>query len=453
MTNLLSYDEFILSKRTKSISAGFDDNAPDYLYPFQRVLFDRSCKRGRSAVFADCGLGKTPLQLAWSNAVAKKINGKVLIITPLAVAEQTAREGVKFGVECKVCRSADDVASGVNVTNFEMLHKFSPNMFHGVVLDESSILKSFSGSVRNEITQFVKHIPYRIACSATPAPNDYIEILNHSDFLDVMSVKEAIALFFKQDGNTTHKWRIKRHAERDWWAWLASWATACRNPIDLGFRDSRFELPPLRTHQHIVDGHTTDGYLFPVEAVTLDDQRKASRETVLQRAEMAAALVNQNTRPWIVWCFTNSEADALRKQIPDAVEIRGSDEPEKKAERLLGFSDQKYRVLITKPSIAGWGLNWQHCADMAFVGLSHSYEQYYQAVRRCWRFGQSYPVNAHIICTENDGAILSNIERKERECAEMMRQLVKHINTEYAHRKDDGRYKGKQLVSIPKWIA
>lgn len=449
----MNYDEFLMIKRAATVDAGFDVKSPEYLYPFQRVLFDRACRRGRSAVFADCGLGKTPLQLAWANAVHHEKNARVLILAPLAVAEQTAREGHKFGVDVKVVRNQSETQPGVNITNYEMLSHFDAREFGGIVLDESSILKSFGGSVRQEITAFAQQIQYRLACTATPAPNDFVEILNHAEFLGVMDVKESKALFFRQNGNDAHGVVLKRHAVSDWWKWLASWATACRNPADLGFDDSRFSLPPLRIHQHIVDGHVSDGFLFPVEAVTLDDQRKACRETVAERAEMASALVNNNNRPWIVWCYLNTEADELKRRIPDAVEVRGADDPETKAERMLGFSDGKYRVLITKPSIGGWGMNWQHCADEAFVGISHSYEQYYQDVRRCWRFGQTKTVNAHIICTENDGAIVANIERKDREAREMMAQLVAHMDSEYLHRKDDARYTGTNGIQTPSWLT
>lgn len=445
----MEYAEFLERKRRTNIDAGFRVDPPDYLYDFQKVIFDRAVTKGRYAVFADCGLGKTPIQLAWADAVARHTNAPVLILAPLAVSEQTKREGAKFGVDVNLCRSQSDVKTGVNITNYEMLHHFERGGFAGIVLDESSILKNYGGHYRKQITEFANPIGYRLACTATPAPNDLIEIINHAEFLSVMSGKEAIAMFFRQDGNTTHAWRLKGHAQSDFWAWMASWCVAVRKPSDLGFDDGKFTLPKLNVIQHQVDGHVADGWLFPVEAHAMIERLAARRESINDRVEIAATLANKTDGPFLCWCNLNSESAALTNAIPDAVEVKGSDSPDKKRDALVGFTNGDIRALVTKPSIAGWGMNWQHCRNMSFVGLSDSWEEYYQAVRRCWRFGQTEEVNAHVVCANTEGAVVQNIERKEREASNMMAELVNHMSTKYGHQKDDSRYFGTQAVILP----
>lgn len=424
------YAEFLNRKRFAVVPVGVEVEASmlsRMLFPFQRDITRWALRRGRAAIFADCGLGKTPMQLEWSRAIVQETGRPVLILAPLAVSRQTRREGEKFGVQVHVCRTQGDVRPGVNIANYEMLSHFRPEAFGGIVLDESSILKAFGGVMRKEITDFGRQIPYRLACTATPAPNDLIELTNHAEFLEIMEGKEIIALFFTQDGNTTHRWRLKGHAREDFWRWMASWSVALRKPSDLGYSDEGFVLPPLRFHQVTVDVATPQSTLFPVEALTLLERQRARRESISDRVRACAERVNGSSEPWVVWCDLNDESGALARAIPDAVEVRGSDSPEHKESAMLDFAEGQVRVLVTKPTIAGFGMNWQHCSQMAFVGLSDSYEQLYQATRRCWRFGQRKPVDVHLITAETEGAVVKNIQRKEMQAAEMMDSIVRHM--------------------------
>lgn len=425
MKNETDYDAFIASKQIKTESFGITPDEPhSLLFPFQKDIVKWALKRGRACVFADCGLGKTFIQLEW----ARQIPGNVLILAPLAVAEQTVREGIKLGMAVTHAHDQSECKPGVNVTNYERLHLFDCSKFAGLVLDESSILKNYSGATRKQLQDFAQDIRFKLACTATPAPNDLIEIINHAEFINVMSGKEIIALFFKQDGNTTHAWRLKGHAREPFYKWLAQWAVALRKPSDLGYEDNGFVLPPLRVHHVVVDGATQDGYLFPMLASTLDERRASRRASLGQRVQITADLVNGTKEPFIVWCDLNSESESLRKAIPGAVEVKGSDSIEHKEQALRGFSAGEFRVLITKPSIAGHGMNWQHCAHVAFVGLSDSYEQYYQAVRRCWRFGQKREVNAYVVTASSEGAVVANIERKEAQAQAMMASIVAEMS-------------------------
>lgn len=402
------------------------------LDPFQTDIVEWALRRGRSAIFADCGLGKTPMQLDWLRIVTQETNCTGLIVAPLAVSSQTAdTEGPKFGIKVHKCREQSQVVTGaINITNYESLHKFDADAFGGIVLDESSILKGFSGVYRKMLGEFAESIPYRLACTATPAPNDLIEITNHAEFLGIMSGKEIIALFFTQDGNTTHRWRLKGHAETDFWKWLASWSVAIRSPSDLGYDDEKFILPPLNIQQHQTQQADCGDSLFPMEAITMDERRKARRESIQDRVALTASIVQHNgeaSAQWLIWCDLNKESEMLTRSIPGAVEVKGADSNEHKEKSLLGFSSGDIRVLVTKPSIAGFGMNWQRCHNMAFVGLSDSYEKYYQAMRRCWRFGQKETVNVHIVTVDTEGAVVRNIERKEKQATEMFNNVVKHM--------------------------
>lgn len=397
------------------------------LFPFQHDIVSWALRRGRAAIFADCGLGKTFMQLEW----AQHIPGRVLILAPLAVAQQTVREGTKFGVPATYARSQEEADAGerITVTNYEMLQHFDASVYQGVVLDESSILKAFDGKTRTELIETFHNTPFRLACTATPAPNDYMELGNHSEFLGIMSRTEMLATFFVHDGGDTSSWRLKGHGQDAFWKWLASWAVMLRKPSDLHYSDEGFDLPPLRILQETVKTEAQGtGHLFPVEAQSLQERLEARRNTVDARVDACAALVNASTEPWVVWCNLNTESEALTKAIPDAVEIRGSHSPAEKEAALAGFADGSIRVLVTKPSIAGFGLNWQHCANVAFVGLSDSYEQFYQATRRCWRFGQTRPVDVHLIVADVEGAVVANIERKERDAQNLANNLVKHMS-------------------------
>lgn len=452
----MDYDRFIESKRRRVEAVGFEARAiSSKLFDWQADIVRWACRRGRSAIFADCGLGKTPMQIEWAREVCEHTGGDVLILAPLAVSAQTQREGRKFGVDVTVCRELEDVRTGLNVANYERLERFKGHTWAGIVLDESSILKGFDGKFRKDITDYVRTIHYRLACTATPAPNDLIELTNHAEFLDVMSGKEIIALFFRQDGNTTHAWRLKGHAREAFWAWLGEWSVACRKPSDLGFDDGAFVLPPMNMNEHIVASKPQAGRLFVMEAGTLNDQRAARRESMGERVKLCADLVNGSSEPWIVWCDLNAESEALARAIPGAVEVRGSDTVEHKEKSLQGFTDGTIRVLVTKPSIAGHGMNWQHCANTAFVGISHSYEMFYQAVRRFWRFGQTRPVNVHIIVSEAEGAVLENIRRKERQASEMFDELVKHmaVYSAVSHKanRNEMAYAPALEMALPAW--
>jgi hypothetical protein len=450
----MKYSELLESKRPRALDCGFEPGEVSaLLYPFQQESVAWAVRKGRAAMFEDCGLGKTAQQLEWARIVSQKTDRPVLICAPLAVAEQTQREGEKFAIPVALCRKGCDVRHGVNITNYEMLHHFTPDQFGGIVLDESGILKSYSGSTRLFITDFAQGIQYRLACTATPAPNDWIELINHAEFLGVMKGKEILATYFIQDGNTTHAWKLKGHARHDFWAWVASWAVAIRKPSDVGFDDAGFVLPAMRVYQHTVSGHIAEDFLFPIEAQTLSERRHARKESMVERVEKAAAIANSTTDPFLVWCDLNAESAALVAAIPGAVEVKGSDSPEQKTERMTGFSDGRYRVLVTKPSICGWGMNWQHCNQMAFVGLSDSFEQLYQAIRRCWRFGQQKPVDVHLICAETEGAVIANVRRKEAEHAEMMEQIIRHRDRNFTLGKtNEMGYENIHKMELPSWI-
>ena len=394
------------------------------LFDFQRDITAWALRRGRAAVFADCGLGKTPMQLEW----ARHVPGNVLILAPLAVAAQTIREGEKFRVTVRSARRQEDVQPGITIANYEMLDHFDPSYFTGIVLDESSILKAYDGKTRTAIIEAFAKTPFRLACTATPAPNDYMELGNHAEFLGIMSRVEMLSMFFVHDGGETQQWRLKGHAESEFWKWLASWAVCIRKPSDLGYDDGDFVLPELVMHEVTVKVDSpTDGFLFPVEASTLQDRLAARRSTIAERVSDCAAVANATAESFLVWCNLNDESSQLKAAINGAVEVKGSDSNEHKERAMLGFTAGDVRALVTKPSIAGFGMNWQHCANMAFVGLSDSYEQFYQAVRRCWRFGQKRPVNVYVITAETEGAVVANIKRKEADAMKMAESMVEHM--------------------------
>lgn len=435
------YEKFLESKRTTVPTVGFEVAIEDLnpnLFDWQKAIVRWGLYRGRSAHFEDCGLGKTLQELETAHQIVKHTGGRALILAPCNVPQQTCGEAAKFGVpNVKHCREAGEVEDGITITNYERLHKFDPAMFDAILLDESSILKSFDGSTRKAIQRFASKIHYRSAWTATPAPNDLIELTNHAEFLDVMSGKEIIALFFKQDGNTTHKWRLKGHARQAFWQWMAQWSIAIRKPSDLGYPDGDFVLPELRMHSAIVDGHITDGFLFPVEANTMQERRQARRESQGNRVQICAGLVNDRpmSEAWVIWCELNSEGRMLARAINGAVEVTGSDSPEFKEEVARKFCSGEITRLVTKGSIFGWGQNWQHCHKQAHVGLSDSFEQLYQTIRRSWRFGQNHPVDVHIITADTEGAVVQNIKRKERQATEMFEEIVKNMSVHELNKK------------------
>jgi DNA modification methylase len=429
-----SYSEFLSSKAVRFEPVGFD---PQQLcpmaMPFQRDITRWAVRKGRAALFEDCGLGKTEQQLDWSRSVHDFTAKPVLIFAPLAVSGQTVSEGVKFGIPVTHIRDASEIVDGINITNYERLHKFigHEQEYGGIVLDESSILKGFDGKTRKALTEFASVIPYRLCCTATPAPNDYMELGNHAEFLGIMTLTEMLSMFFVHDGGDTSKWRLKRHAEQEFWKWVCSWAIAIRSPRDIGYDDDRFTLPPLTMEQVTVDCDSNlYGTLFPTEARTLDERRSARRASLAKRVQACADLVNSIRDPWIVWCDLNAESEALTAAIPDAIEVQGSHDADYKEKMLNGFARGEFRVLVSKPSIAGFGMNWQHCNRVAFVGLSDSYEQFYQAIRRCWRFGQTRQVHCYVITSAAEGAVVRNIERKEQQAMALMEGMVSHMKEE-----------------------
>ena len=425
----MDYREFLDSKRVTVEPSGFDAGETNaMLYPFQRDIVRWACAKGKACVFADCGLGKTAMQLEWARLVHDHCgpDSMVLVVAPLAVSAQTVREGRKFGIEVNRCRLGEDVRPGVNVTNYEMLHKFALDSFAGVVLDESSILKSYSGKTRNQIIDGFRGVPFKLACTATPSPNDWMELGNHAEFVGSMTRTEMLAMFFVHDGGDTSKWRLKGHAAGKFWDWVSQWAVVVTKPSDLGYEDGGFELPPLDVRTVVLESEADDdGRLFAVEATSLTEQQRARRSTMELKADYIAQTVNSSDEPWIVWCDMNAESEHLAKSIPDAVEVRGGDSDEWKEDAMLGFADGRYRVLVTKPSIAGFGMNWQHCANVAFCGLSHSYEQFYQAIRRCWRFGQTRPVEVSVVVSDRESAIVRNVLAKSDANDTMQREMVK----------------------------
>ena len=430
----MDYESFLKSKAISTQSTGFEvprENLNKKLFDWQRDIVFWALKKGKAALFEDCGAGKTAQLLEWSRQVHLHTQKPVLVVSPLAVAEQTKREGVKFGIETKVCRENEQVVNGINITNYEILEHFDLSRFVGVVLDESSILKAYDGKTKQTIIESFRKTPYKLSCTATPSPNDYMELGNQAEFLGIMSRGEMLATFFVHDGGDTSKWRLKGHAETKFWEWVASWAVVLTNPADLGYDGSGFVLPPLHTEQVSVCPDTTNSVgeqmtMFASTAQTLTERRDARRSSLKERCEAAKKLREREPdAQWLFWVDLNAEADELKSIMPDAVEVRGTDSPEYKADKLNGFTIGEVRCLISKPSIAGFGLNWQCCHNMVFVGLSDSYEMFYQAMRRCWRFGQTEEVNVYIVISEQEGAVKENIERKEKQAATMQAEMVK----------------------------
>jgi len=398
---------------------------PGSMFPHQSALAAWALRRGRAAIFADTGLGKMFIELAWSAAVNRHTKRPVMIHTPLAVAAQIAAEARRFGIEASVVREASDLTPGINIANYERLHKFDTSIFGGVVLDESGCIKHHDAKTFRALTDAYMDTPFKLPATATPAPNDWTELGTHAEFLGICTRNEMLAEFFTHDGGDTSVWRLKGHAREIFWRWVASWGAMIRKPSDLGFDDGAYNLPPLQFHEHTVDSNAPlNGMLFAMEAQTLSERRDARRASMAERVAACAAVVNaQAGEPWVVWCDLNDEGDALTAAINGAVQIAGKDSTEVKEQRLQDFAEGRARVLVSKPSICGWGLNWQHSARMAFVGVTDSFESYYQAVRRCWRFGQSRPVDVHLFSSSQEGAVAANLKRKERDAKEMAESL------------------------------
>lgn len=452
----MDYQEFIKSKEFRHVSAGFDADVSDYpLFDYQAPIVKWALKRGKAAIFADTGLGKTIMQLVWAIKVANHTGGAVLVLAPLAVSSQTIEEGAKYGIEI-VKADPENIVNGVQITNYEQLHKFNPADFVAIVLDESSILKGMDGRRRREITEFAQQIAYRLSCTATPSPNDFMELGTQAEFLGIMSQVEMLAMFFVNDMSDTGKWRLKGHGQRKFFEWLATWSVVIRKPSDLGFDDTRHNLPPLIYHEHVIE---TDpqGSLFVEPALGLQERNKARKDSVDDRVKMAADIANSIDGSVLVWCNLNEESEKLSEAIVNALEVKGSDKPEYKEKTLLAFAHDEVKCLVTKPKIAGFGMNWQNCNHVIFVGLSDSWESYYQAVRRCWRFGQTKPVHVHVISADTEGAVVENIKRKDAQNIELGASMVKHMKTMmekeiFSAATEKTEYNAQLKMEIPAWL-
>lgn len=454
----MMYEEFVAGKLSRQPSTGLAEvpKLHDGLFEFQLDLVAWALRLGRAAIFADTGLGKTRMQIEW----ARHVPGDVLILAPLAVAAQTAREGDAIGCKVNVCRELADVRKGVNVTNYDRVHKFDPKRFTGIVLDESSIIKHHDARTLNRLMEMFHRTPFKLCATATPAPNDFTELGTHAEFLGVCRRVEMLSEFFVHDGGDTSVWRLKRHAQSAFWRWVATWAALVRKPSDLGYDDEGYDLPELRTIHHKIEASETAaddaGTIFVEEARSLMDRRRARKESATDRVKAAADLVNASSDPWIVWCDLNVESDMLAQSIPGSTEVRGSNTTDEKEKALIDFAEGRIRVLVTKPSICGFGLNWQHCAHIAFVGVTDSWEAYYQAVRRCWRFGQLREVEAHIFASEMEGAVIKNLARKEKDARAMADELSREtrgvVRTEVqGSKRQTNLYCPAVEMTVPAW--
>ena len=457
-----SYQEFIASKSHSENLHGFDPiYLPEGMFDFQSALAEWAIRKGRAAIFADCGMGKTLLQLTWADNVVRHSNKPVLIATPLAVGQQTVKEAAKFGFDASRCGDGNH-RGGIVVTNYERLHHFNPGDFAGMVCDESSILKNFDGAIKQSVTEFMKKMQYRLLCTATAAPNDYIELGTSSEALGELGYMDMLGMFFKNDQNSLHpsnrgrgnvawygcKWRFKHHAERPFWRWVCSWARACRKPSDLGFDDRNMVLPPLEIREHVVDAsRPMPGMLFTMPAKGLTEQRQERKHTIRERCEALAELLTTNESA-VAWCHLNPEGDLLTKLIPGAVQVSGKDSDEAKEEKFMAFQSGEIRCLVTKPKIGAFGLNWQHCRHMGFFP-SHSFEQYYQGIRRCWRFGQKKTVRVDVVSSSGETDVISNLKRKSEAADKMFSVLVDEMNQEL---RIDRSTKFTKTASPPSWL-
>lgn len=430
----MTYEEFIKSKefKIKTLSIEIErDSLHKKLFEYQKDLVYLSLKKGKFALFAMTGTGKTAMQVEWAQQVHLFTKKPTLILCPLSVANQTVREAKELlNYDVTLCESQEDIREGINITNYEKLHKFDCSAFGGVVLDESSILKAFTGKIRNQIVDCFKDTPFKLCCTATPAPNDFVELGNHVEFLNVCRSQEMLSMFFINDVlGEEGKWRLKKHAEDKFWLWVAKFSAVFTKPSDIGYsekEDEKYSLPNKYTFEHIVPSPPSDGLLFSIDATDLNARRDARRNSLEERCEIAADLVNNSDLIWLVWCDLNAESDMLKKLIPDSVEVRGSDTDKHKIQSAIAFQEGKIRCLIAKPSMFGMGLNFQVCHNMIFTGLSDSFEQVFQAERRCYRFGQKNDVNVHIIISEAEGNVKKNQLRKERQFLQMIDSLVVH---------------------------
>ena len=457
----MNYQSFLERKRQLDGYSGFDPTwIPDWLFPFQRNMVDRAVTKGRAAMFADTGLGKTPMQLVWAQNVIEHTNKPVLVLTPLAVSAQTIDESEKFSIEAHRSREGElGHGAAVYVTNYERLHYFDPDDFAGVVCDESSILKNFKGATKGAVTVFMRKMKYRLLATATASPNDFIELGTSSEALGYLGFVDMLGKFFKNEMNTSSygggryrgasaKWRFKGHAQEHFWRWVVSWAQAVRKPSDLGYSDDGFILPPLIEREHVIKAtNPRGGELFDIPAYTLQEQRQERRITIHDRCELAAELLTHD-RPVVAWAHLNDEGDLLEKLIPGAKQVSGRQSDDEKEEILRAFADGEFRALVTKPKITGFGLNWQHAHHMTFFP-SHSFEQYYQGVRRMYRFGQTESVTVDVVTSEGERGVMDNLQRKAVQADQMFTSLVRLMRDELAIvRKDDYT----KPTEVPSWL-
>ena len=457
----MDYEEFLRNKQQSASMDGFEPTfMPDCMFPFQRFLTEWAIRKGRASLFEDCGLGKTLQQLVWAENVVRHTNKPVMIITPLAVSQQTAREAAKFGIEAKVSRDGK-YDSKIVITNYERLHYFDSSEFIGAVCDEASAIKAFDGRRRKEVTRFLSKMPYRLLATATPSPNDFIELGTESECLGVMTQSDMLGFFFKESKNMRHtvfkegdfwnhtKYTFKPHSAEPFWKWVVGWARGIRLPSDLGFDDADFMLPPLNYIDHIVDiPFIPPGELFPRPAISLREQKEERMNTVVERCERVAELVNHD-RPAIAWCHFNQEGEELERVIPGSVQVSGKDSIDLKEERLEAFAAGQIRVLVTKPKIGCWGLNLQHCGDMTFFP-THSYEGFYQGIRRCYRFGREGPVNVNIVSSPGEAKVIDGLKKKQANAEMMFARLVEHMNSAIVMNSVD---KHNKSITVPSWLT
>lgn len=457
----MEYAEFLKHKSVMAQKCGFSAENVQIsgkLFDWQRAVTSWAIERGRAGLFEDCGLGKTAQQVTWADAVAEYTGSLVLILAPLAVARQTQREGQKFDVEINIAETAADIRPGVNVTNYEKLYKFDHVPLGGVVLDESSILKAYTGKTKREIVARFKDTPFKLSCSATPAPNDLMELLNQAEFLGIMRSSEALSCWFIADQSNSGHYRLKGHAERDFWNWVASWAICIERPSDIGYSDAGYELPPLTEEDVILPSHEIKDIFAAVRErpdMSATGFHAEKRKTLKERAAACAQIAREESEQCVIWCYQNDEADELKRLLPEAVEIRGSDKAEVKERAALDFIDGKYKILISKPSIFGYGLNFQQCRRAIFCGLDYSYEGYYQAVRRFYRFGQEREVKITRVIGENEKAILDTINRKaaqKRQMARSMAEAMKEYQTAAVHGRSFKLDLAPQRAEMPAWL-
>ncbi len=451
----MDYKKFLKSKLFNTENYGFEvkiNELNNKLFDFQKEVIKWALRKGKAAIFADCGLGKTPMQLEWANQVVKKHNKPVLILAPLAVSQQTKNEGKKFDIECSIITNNNEITNGINIINYEKLHKIDTSKFIGVVLDESSILKSFTGKIKQDIVERFRYTPFKLACTATPSPNDFMEIGNHCEFLDIMSRVEMLSMFFINDANNTKTWKIKGHAENEFWKFIGSWAVMFNKPENIGFNGNNFILPKLNINTFLLKSENTDDRLFIMPAEGLKEVRQANKKSLNDRIKKTVELVKDD-KQYLIWCNYNDEGKILKKLIPNSVEVAGSDTPEHKEKAMLDFSQGKIKVLITKQKIAGFGMNWQNCNNMIFCGISFSYEGFYQAIRRCWRFGQKNDVNVNIILSEKEMSVLKNIERKQKQHQKMSENIINNTkqyftNSIFEKKYMENKHENKNFTAI-----